>query len=294
MAPCQELRPKEGRSNIPEDIPKRKRTIVPTTLDEIIDSTRARVRELLPRRDAVEHAASEARDPPGFEAALLGGEVAVIAEVKRRSPSEGAIAEGLRPKALASAYAKGGAAAISVLTEPEFFGGSVDDLVAVHEAVALPVLRKDFIIDPVQIFEARAAGASAVLLIVRALEDEELAELHGVAVGLGLGVLVEAHTEVEVDRALGMGARMVGVNSRDLDTFVVDVPRILPMLRALPSDVIAVAESGLRARAAVERVAEAGADAILVGTHLAGHVTPETALRTFVGVPTVVRTGARR
>ena len=252
------------------------------------------MRELLPRRDAVERAASETRDPPGFEAALLGGEVAVIAEVKRRSPSEGAIAEGLRPKALASAYAKGGAAAISVLTEPEFFGGSVDDLVAVHEAVALPVLRKDFIIDPVQIFEARAAGASAVLLIVRALEDEELAELHGVAVGLGLGVLVEAHTEVEVDRALGMGAHMVGVNSRDLDTFVVDVPRILPMLRALPSDVIAVAESGLRARAAVERVAEAGADAILVGTHLAGHVTPETALRTFVGVPTVVRKGARR
>ncbi len=224
----------------------------------------------------------------------MGGEVAVIAEVKRRSPSGGGIAENLRPGVLAAAYAAGGAVAISVLTEPEFFGGSLDDLATVRQCVALPALRKDFVIDPVQVFEARAAGASAILLIVRALEDGELAELHEVAVGLGLGVLVEAHTEGEVDRALGIGARIVGVNSRDLDTFVVDVQRILPMLRALPSNVVAVAESGLRSRAAVEQVAEAGADAVLVGTHLAGHRSPETAVRTMVGVPTMARSSVRQ
>ncbi len=267
---------------------------MPTTIDEIIDSTRARVRELLPRRGEVERAASEVPDPPGFEAALTGGEVAVIAEVKRRSPSGGGIAENLRPGVLAAAYAAGGAVAISVLTEPEFFGGSLDDLATVRQCVALPALRKDFVIDPVQVFEARAAGASAILLIVRALEDGELAELHEVAVGLGLGVLVEAHTEGEVDRALGIGARIVGVNSRDLDTFVVDVQRILPMLRALPSNVIAVAESGLRSRAAVEQVAEAGADAVLVGTHLAGHRSPEAAVRTMIGVPTMARSSVRQ
>ncbi len=267
---------------------------MPTTLDEIIDSTRVRVRELLPRRGEVERAASEVPDPPGFEAALTGGEVAVIAEVKRRSPSGGAIAEYLSPGVLASAYATGGAVAISVLTEPEFFGGSLGDLDTVCQAVALPVLRKDFVIDPVQIFEARAAGASAILLIVRVLEDGELGELHEIAVGLGLGVLVEAHTEVEVDRAVGIGARIVGVNSRDLDTLVVDVRRILPMLRALPSDLIAVAESGLRSRAAVEQVAEAGADAVLVGTHLVGHRSPETAVRALAGVPTMARRGVRQ
>ena len=170
----------------------------------------------------------------------------------------------------------------------------MDDLATVRQAVALPVLRKDFVVDPVQIFEARAAGASAILLIVRALEDGELAELHGVAVGLGLGVLVEAHTEVEVNRAVGIGARIVGVNSRDLDSFVVDVERILPMLRALPSNVVAVAESGLRSRAAVQQVAEAGADAVLVGTYLAGHRSPDTAVRTLAGVPTMARTGVRQ
>jgi len=252
------------------------------------------VRELLPQRAEVERAASEVPDPPGFEAVLTGEDVAVIAEVKRRSPSGGAIAEDLRPGELASAYETGGAVAISVLTEPEFFGGSLDDLAAVRQAVALPVLRKDFVVDPVQIFEARAAGASAILLIVRALEDGELAELHGVAVGLGLGVLVETHTEVEVNRAVRIGARIVGVNSRDLDTFVVDVQRILPMLRALPSDIIAVAESGLKSRAAVAQVAEAGADAVLVGTHLAGHRSPETAVRAIAGVPTMARSGVRQ
>ena len=261
-----------------------------TTLAEIIASTGARVKTLRPRRDEVEHAAAAAPDPPDFQAALLGSRVGVVAEVKRRSPSEGSIAEDLRPTALAAAYESGGAVAISVLTEPEFFGGSLDDLAGVRRAVALPVLQKDFVIDPVQIFEARAAGASAILLIVRVLEDAELAELHQVAGGLGLRVLVEAHDEGEVGRALAAGAKIVGLNSRDLDTLTIDVDRILPMLRAVPPEVVAVAESGVRSRGVVERVAQAGADAVLVGTHLSGHPTPEAALRSLTLVPSVPRT----
>ena len=289
MAPRQELGPKEGRRNIPEDIPNRKLAAVRTTLTHIIDATRDRVRAVLLRRDDVEQAAAQAPDPLDFGAALLSSEVGVIAEVKRRSPSGGSIAEDLRPDALAASYAAGGAVAISVLTEPQFFGGSLDDLGAIRRSVALPLLQKDFVIDPVQIFEARAAGASAILLIVRVLEDAELGELHHVAVRLGLGVLVEAHNEVEVERALAVGAKIVGLNSRDLDTFTVDIERILPMLRAVPSDVVAVAESGVQSRDVVERVALAGADAVLVGTHLSGHLTPEAALRSLTQVPSVSR-----
>src|SRR5512134_3706511 len=214
-------------------------------LPDILASTRDRVRALRAEREALERAASRAPAPPAWPRSAPGDRVAVIAEVKRRSPSTGAIAPGLDPGQLAAAYAAGGAAAISVLTEGSFFGGSLDDLAAVREAVRLPVLRKDFLLDPVQLFESRAAGASAVLLIVRALAPGVLRELSALARSLGLARLVEVHTGAELDLAATLEPDAIGVNSRDLDTFTVSLDGIAPLLQAVPDHVLAVAESGI-------------------------------------------------
>jgi len=254
-------------------------------LPDILASTRLRVRALRGEREALERAASTAPAPPAWPRSASGSHVAVIAEVKRRSPSAGAIAPGLDPGRLAAAYAAGGAAAISVLTEGSFFGGSLDDLAAVRQSVRLPVLRKDFRIDPVQLHESRAAGASAVLLIVRALDHGLLRELSALARALGLARLVEVHTAAELDLAAALDPEAIGVNSRDLDTFAVFLDGIAPLLQAVPGHVLAVAESGIGGSDDVARVAAWGADAVLVGAAVARAGDPTRAVAALAGVP---------
>ncbi len=254
------------------------------TLKQMLDDTRKRVRGLEPRASQLEAAARAAAPAPAWSAALAGSDVAVIAEVKRRSPSAGAIAPDLDPGCLAADYERGGARAVSVLTEEVHFGGSLGDLEEVRGAVALPVLCKAFIVAPIQLYEAKAAGASAVLLIVRALEDARLAELSQAALELGLGRLVEVHGAGELERALALQPESVGVNSRDLDTFTVDLATIEATLREVPSGVVAVAESGLGCREDIVRVADWGADAVLVGTALARAPDPGRAVSDLTGV----------
>lgn len=192
-------------------------------------------------------------------------DLAVIAEIKRRSPSVGDIAPDLDPAALAAAYVDGGAAAISVLTNEAHFGGSLADLRAVRAACDLPLIRKDFILHPVQVAQARAAGADAVLLIVAALDDSTLGNLVTVAGGFGMTALVEVHDETEIDRAVEAGASVIGVNNRDLKTFGVDVETAVRLRDAIPDGVLAVAESGITSPAVARRMERAGYDAILVG-----------------------------
>ncbi len=207
--------------------------------------------------------------PPDFAAALRsGGFVAVIGEVKRRSPSAGAIREAADPATTASAYARGGVSAISVLTDGEYFGGSMSDLRAVTSAVAVPVLRKDFTIDALQILEARVAGASAVLLIVRLLDVTALRSLRETAESLGMAALVEAHDGAELEIALSSGATIVGINNRDLDTLTIDLAVSAGLIPRIPASCIAIAESGIRSDGDVAMLAAAGADAILVGETL--------------------------
>lgn len=262
-------------------------------LSGILAAARARAAALRPRRAALRREAAAAPEPPRWDAAFGGTEVAVIGEVKRRSPSTGAIAEQLSPAAHARAYVSGGAVAISVLTDELHFGGALGDLDRVRRAVTVPLLRKDFILDEAQLYEARIHGASAVLLIVRALEAAALRELAASARELGLARLVEVHGPDQLDRALEVAPDAVGVNARDLDTFAVDVDGIEPVLRAVPAEMIAVAESGLASRADVERVAGWGADAVLVGTAIAASADPAAAVRRLTGVPRVGRRIAR-
>jgi indole-3-glycerol phosphate synthase len=256
-----------------------------TTLDTILAATRTRVAALRPRTRELERRAAQAPVPPAFAAALGGSAIGVIAEVKRRSPSAGAIAENLDPVALAAAYARGGAVAISVLTDEAYFGGSLEDLERVVHEVPCPVLRKDFILDELQLLEARAAGASAILLIVRAMDARRLRELARTAQQLGLGVLVEAHNAVELDAAVAAEPTAVGVNSRDLATFTVDHGAAERLVAAVPPGIPAVAESGIERRPDVERFAAAGADLVLVGTAVARAADPAAAVRALCGVP---------
>jgi indole-3-glycerol phosphate synthase len=262
-------------------------------LREILDATRDRVRELRPRRAALERAAADAGPVPAWKRAFVAGTVSVIAEVKRRSPSGGVIASALDPARLARAYAAGGAAAISVLTEGPHFGGSLEDLAAVRAGVAQPVLRKDFLIDPLQLLESRAAGASAVLLIVRVLGAAQLRVLAGLAGDLGLARLVEVHSRAELDVAAALGPEAIGVNSRDLDTFRVALDATAPLLAEIPDGVLAVAESGIATREDVRTVATYGADAVLVGTALARAPDPAGAVAALTGVTCRARPAGR-
>jgi indole-3-glycerol phosphate synthase len=200
-----------------------------------------------------------------FAEALAAPGLSFICEVKKASPSKGLIAPDFDHLAVARAYAEAGADALSVLTEPHFFQGSPRYLAEVADEVSVPVLRKDFIIDGYQLHEARLLGARAVLLIVALLDDAELADFIATAHGLGLDALVEAHTEVEVERALAAGARIVGVNNRDLHSFEVRLETSLALRRAVPGDVLFVAESGIRTAEDVARLSAAGADAVLIG-----------------------------
>jgi len=245
---------------------------VPTFLPEILAAHRRMADEDRRDPDELLARALEAPPPRPFADALRTdmGEsrprgLAVVAEVKRRSPSKGPLAPDLDPAEVAVAYADGGAACLSVLTDERFFGGSADDLVAARGASGLPVLRKDFTVAPNDVCDARAMGADAVLLIVAALSDEELGVLHDLAVRVGLDALVEVHDEAELDRALALSPRLVGVNQRDLTTFEVDPSRAERLVAAIPGGVVAVAESAIRGADDARRLADVGYDAILVG-----------------------------
>ena len=220
--------------------------------------------------------------PPAkdLEAALTVAEPpALIAEVKRASPSAGVIAEDVNPSVLARGYQAGGAAAVSVLTESRHFQGSLADLQAVRSSVSIPVLRKDFLIHPSQVIEARASGADAVLLIVAALSDAQLGALLEAAGDVGLATLVETHSDEDLRRALESDAKLIGVNARDLETFDVDVEAALDRIGRVPDDRISVLESGISTRANVDVALEAGASAILVGEALMRADDPARAVR---------------
>ncbi len=208
----------------------------------------------------------------------------IIAEVKRASPSRGSLAAIADPAALASSYETGGASAISVLTEGRKFGGSLADLDAVRDAVSVPVLRKDFIADPYQVFEARAAGADIALLIVAALDQATLGSLYSLITELGMTALVEAHTADELERALEIGAGLVGVNARDLTTFELDQELFGTLAGRIPSGVIRVAESAVKTAADVAHYRRAGADVVLVGEALVTGGDPVQTLREFLDV----------
>ncbi|HKP16745.1 MAG TPA: indole-3-glycerol-phosphate synthase [Gemmatimonadaceae bacterium] len=237
------------------------------------------------RAAELERLASLAPSAPSLAAALRGGDVRVIAEVKRRSPSKGAIAPTLDAASQAQAYVAGGAAAISVLTEPAHFGGSTSDLRAVRAGVAVPALKKDFHVSPIQLVEARALGASAALLIARALSPELLREMSDAARRLELELLVEVRDEAELERALEVGATMIGVNNRDLETLVIDQSTAERIIPRIPSGLVAIAESGVKSRADIERYAACGADAVLVGSSISAAADPIQATRALAGVP---------
>jgi indole-3-glycerol phosphate synthase len=205
--------------------------------------------------------------------------LAVIAEVKRRSPSKGSIDESLDPATLAREYEMGGAACLSVLTDTPHFGGSSADLVAARAATSLPILRKDFTVSELDVVDAALMGASAVLLIAAALTDEELIRFQELAVSIELDCVVEVHDDVELDRALAIGAKIVGVNQRDLRTFTVDQDRAARMGERIPAGVVAVAESGVRGISDAQRLAAAGYQAVLVGEHLVRSADRVAALR---------------
>ncbi len=254
-------------------------------LGRIVAESVARVAALSgSARSEIMRASAAAPRAPSFMEAFSRDELSIIAEVKRRSPSKGAIRESIAADVQAQAFERGGAAAISVLTEPNHFGGSLADIEMTRTGVRIPLLRKDFHVDAVQLHEARAAGAAAALLIARALSPTSLRELMMVADEIGLEPLVEVRTEAELFLALELGARIVGVNSRDLETLEVDagVPeRLLPLI---PNGVIAVAESGIETRANVEERARWGADAVLVGSIFSQSDDPESVVRSLTGV----------
>jgi indole-3-glycerol phosphate synthase len=261
----------------------------PDLLRAIVDGTRRIVhvrREQEPLAELARRA--EAASPRGdaFEAALRRSDrFNVIAECKRRSPSKGVLAAAYDPVGIARAYARGGAAAISVLTEPTFFDGSLEHLAAVRQAVQCPLLRKDFVVDEYQLYEACANGADAVLLIVAALSDRELRELMARAEALGLAALVEVHDDEEAARAVDAGARVIGVNNRNLRTLAVDVDASHRLVARIPGGTVRVSESGLQSRADLERLRHDGYDAFLIGERFMTATDPARAITDVTGVP---------
>lgn len=248
-----------------------------TFLDDVLEAKRREVLSLRQNPPRMSRGVS-----PRFAEALRVPGLSVIAEIKRRSPSKGVIAPNLDVAKTARAYAEGGASAISCLTDAEFFGAEAGDFTQACSAL-LPVLRKDFIIDEIQIDQSVALGASAVLLIVRILTPERLEVLHSHATALGLDVLVEVHDETEVERALGAGSAIVGVNNRDLATLEVDPDRALRLRGRIPKGVVSVAESGVKTREDVKRIEDAAFDAVLVGEALSRSADPAVRLRELTG-----------
>lgn len=254
------------------------------TLGGIVSEAYQRATILESHRAELEREIERQPVGPSLGTALRGANVSVIAEVKRHSPSKGAIAPGLDAVAQARAYAAGGAAAISVLTEPVHFGGSSADFTAVRQGVALPVLKKDFHVSPIQLLEARALGASAALLIARALSPTDLNSMMRYGIQLGLELLVEVRTELELQHALDAGATVIGVNNRDLETLAIDSSTAERLIPLIPSPLVAIAESGMKTEADVKRYAAVGADAVLVGSILSAAANPVTATRAIVEV----------
>jgi indole-3-glycerol phosphate synthase len=255
-----------------------------SVLERIVASTRDGVAERRAQRPLVqlERAAADRPDPRPFADALRKGRLSLVAEHKRRSPSAGPLGNGSALEEIVSAYERGGAAALSVLTEGPHFGGSLEDLAAARQATRLPLLRKDFIVDPYQVYESAVAGADALLLIVAALEDAALDELHGQARMLGLDVLVEVHDRSELERAAQLGAELIGINNRDLRTFAVDVGRTFELLPQVPPGAVVVSESGVGARAQLDELERAGVHAVLVGEALMRAPDPEAACRALL------------
>jgi indole-3-glycerol phosphate synthase len=256
-----------------------------TVLDRILSETRevvARRKLTLPQEglEARVVAATVSRNghPTRFSEALARPGIGVIAEFKRRSPSAGALREDAKLEDIVTAYERGGASALSVLTEEPNFAGSLDDLRLARASCELPILRKDFVVDPYQLYEARLAGADAVLLIVAALDQDALTSLHELAIVLGLDVLVEVHDREELSRAATAGARLIGVNNRDLRDFTVDVQRTLDLLPEMPSDAIVVSESGIVDPDQVAELERRGVSAVLVGETLMRAPNPQHAL----------------
>jgi indole-3-glycerol phosphate synthase len=257
-----------------------------TVLDRILAETRLAVEQR-------KRAGAPAVPPPGprvgrpFRDALAAPGIGVIAEFKRRSPSAGTLHEAPLLEQILAAYERGGAVAASILTEEANFGGSLADLQAARSAAVLPLLRKDFIVDPFQVQEAAASGADAILLIVAALGDDQLAELKGLATGAGLDVLVEVHDDAELQRALALEAEIIGINNRDLRDFSVDLERTGRLMSQVPSDVIAVSESGIGSAAQLARLSRSGVQAVLVGETLMRAADPAQALRELLAEPIV-------
>jgi len=254
-------------------------------LGRIVEARRASIahrKRVLPEV-ALKIAVEKASPPRDFAGALSRDACNVIAELKKASPSRGVLREEYAPGELAASVEAAGACALSVLTEEEFFLGSLGDLKEARKRTQIPVLRKDFILDPWQVWEARAAGADAFLLIVAILSDETLSELLKLGRSLGMEPLVEVHTLEETHRAVAAGARIIGVNNRDLRVFQVRVETSLELIEAIPENCIAVSESGLRTRDDLDRLRRAGFDAFLIGEHLMKAGDPATPLRELLG-----------
>ncbi len=255
---------------------------VPDILSRIAAHKRAGLPALRARRDQLERKASERSAFRDFRVALKAAKPAIIAEVKKASPSKGTLARDFDPATIARKYASGGAAALSVLTDEKYFQGSLADLEAARAAVTIPVLRKDFTLEVIHVVEAAAHGADAILLIAALLEDRALRDLREMAARYRMAALVEVHNEAELESAIASGAEIIGVNNRDLHTFEVTLETSLRLAPKIPSGVVKVAESGIDSHEAVTRLEEAGFDAFLVGEHLMRAAEPEAALRALL------------
>jgi indole-3-glycerol phosphate synthase len=258
-------------------------------LGELVTRAHVRAAALPARRAELERAVADAPPPPSFARALARPMVAVIAEVKRRSPSKGEINPGLSAVDQSLAYARGGAAALSILTEADRFGGAPEDVPAVRAAVAIPVLKKDFHVHPLQMLEARALGASAALVIARAVPPETVLAMVRAAHEAGIDALVEIRDERELEVAVESGAAVIGVNNRNLETLHIDLATGDRLVPQIPAARFAVFESGISTRADVERAAAAGADAVLVGSSISASGDPTSAVGALAAVTRVGR-----
>ena len=253
-------------------------------LQQIVETKRGEVEGLRRSFSELRNRAEDAPPARDFAGSLGGGDaVSVIAEIKRRSPGAGAIRTDLDPLRLGRSYESGGAAALSVLTDEEYFGGSLEDLAGVRGLVEIPVLRKDFVIDESQVYEARAAGADAILLIVRILDDDRLRSLRTLAEELGMSALVEAHDGEEVERGLATGAGLLGINNRNLRTFETRIDVTLSLAARVPPSLVLVSESGIHTAADVCTVGERGVDAVLVGESLLRQEDPGVGVTALAG-----------
>jgi indole-3-glycerol phosphate synthase len=256
-------------------------------LDRIVEKRRESVshrKRVLPEV-ALKLAVEKAGPPRDFPGALTGDAINIIAELKKASPSRGLIRQNYAPADLAPILESAGAAALSVLTEEDFFLGSLADLKVARKVTRIPVLRKDFIVDPWQVWESRAAGADTFLLIIAVLDDDSLREFLELGRSLKMEPLVEVHSRAELDRAVSAGARIVGVNNRDLRDFTVRIETSVELIQSIPDDCIAVSESGLRTHDDLVRLHRAGFDAFLIGEHLMDAADPAGPLRSLIGVP---------